>query len=423
MKIEVKEDSINYACNVVTIDKLFPIEGADRIQRTVVLGNDVVVSKNVKIGDTMLYFVSGTKLNPEFCTYNNLLDKAELNKGKVKGFISYKQFRVKAIKLKGIISNGLLMPTTSLGLWFSVSKIVSLKDGDTFTSIDDQDICEKYIVPVKPSNQHGKKSPKSLGNRVKEILLEDQFRFHRNTEHFVKHAHRFGLDTDIIITRKLHGSSLILSNVLITKKLSLKEKFFKFLGADIPTKEYGVIWSSGKPKGKLPKGVESESNKWETPNPSYYTSDIWAKAYKLIGDSVEKGISIYGEIVGQGIQGKEFTYGIEYGIYVYRITRTTIDGQVDEFSWEQIKQYCEKYGLEPVEEYYVGKVKNLPLQDFDLLGYLQSVYLNQSYPDCKFDEGICVRIRETDEIFKLKSPNFIKMESDLQEKDIEEKES
>lgn len=61
--------------------------------------------------------------------------------------------------------------------------------------------------------------------------------------------------------------------------------------------------------------------------------------------------------------------------------------------------------------------------DDSLLGYLQQKYLNKSYPDCKIDEGICVRIRETDEIFKLKSPNFTKMESDNQENEVEEVES
>jgi hypothetical protein len=76
-----------------------------------------------------------------------------------------------------------------------------------------------------------------------------------------------------------------------------------------------------------------------------------------------------------------------------------------------------------VEEYFVGKVKELVVLDESLLDYLQQKYLNKSYPDCKIDEGICIRLRNTDEIFKLKSPNFIKMESDNQENEVEEKES
>lgn len=422
MKLSIKEGSSNYACSVVEIKELFSIEGADAIVRTVVNGNNVVVPKSTEVGSKMLYFVSGTKLSEEYCRVNNLYDKPEENLDvSKKGFISFRQKRVKAIKLKGVISDGMLMPLASLSNMNLSLSTLTLKVGEEFTDIDNISICEKYIVPVKVSNQGGQKVSKI--NKLKDLIVDNQFRFHHETEHFVKHQDKFTQETEIIVTRKIHGSSLILSNVLINKKLSLKEKIFNFFGAKLPTSEYGIIWSSGKPKGKLPKGIESETNKWETPNPSYYTSDIWARAYKEIGHVVEKGISIYAEIVGRGIQGDMFTYNQDYGIYVYRITKTSIDGNVVEFSWEQIKKYCKKYGLNYVEEYFVGKVKEMVVFDDSLLGYLQQKYLNKSYPDCNIDEGICIRIRENDEIFKLKSPNFIKMESDNQENEVEEQES
>lgn len=421
MKLTIKENSKNYACSVVEIKELFSIEGADAIVRTVVNGNNVVVPKSTEVGSKMLYFVSGTKLSADYCYKNNLYDKPEENYDKEKrGFISSKQLRVKAVKLRGVISDGMLMPLNSLDS-FNLDIKNSLNIGDEFTDINGTSICEKYIVPVKEFNQGGQKTPKS--RKLKELLLENQFRFHHETEHFVKHQNKFNQETEIIITRKLHGSSLILANVLLNKKLSLKDKIAKFFGVNVPTEEYGIVWSSGKPRSKLPKGIESKTNKWETPNPSYYTSDIWTRAYKEIGEKVEKGISIYAEIVGKGIQGDLFTYNQDYGIHVYRITQTSVDGSVVEFSWEQVKKYCEKYGLNYVEEYFVGKIKELVVLDESLLGYLQQKYLNKSYSDCKIDEGICVRVRETDEIFKLKSPNFIKMESDNQENEVEEQES
>jgi len=422
MKLSINENSKNYACSVVEIKDLFEIPNADAIVRTVVNGNNVVVPKTTEVGAKMLYFVSGTKLSAEYCHKNNLYDKAEENQDtEKKAFISYKQKRVKAIKLRGIISDGMLMPLNSLLPFLEMSSINSLKVGDEFTEINGNTVCEKYIVPVKASTQSGAKTQKI--SKLKDLIVDNQFHFHFETEHFVKHQDKFKQETEIIITRKLHGSSLILSNVLITKKLSFLDKLLLKLGFDIAESEYGIIWSSGKPKGKLPKGLESKTNRWETPNPSYYTSDIWARAYKEIGHVVEKGISVYAEIVGKGIQGDLFTYGQDYGIHIYRITQTSVDGSVIEFSWEQVKKYCEKYGLNHVEEYFVGKVKEMVVDDSSLLGYLQQMYLNKSYPDCKIDEGICVRLRETDEIFKLKSPNFIKMESDEQENEVEEKES
>jgi RNA ligase (TIGR02306 family) len=416
MKFTTKENSTNYTCNVVEIKDLFPIEGADRIQRAVVLGVDVVCSKDVKVGDKMLYFCSGTKLSDDYCKYNNLYERPENNLDtSKKGFINSKN-RVRAIKLKGIISDGMLMSLNSLS--YFVDNVGGLKIGDEFTDINDISICEKYFVPVRNFNVGGK-APKKLGNRIQDVIIENQFRFHSDTEHFVKHQNKFTQESEIIITRKIHGSSLILSNVLVNKKLNFKERLFNLFGANIPNSEYGIVWSSGKPKSKLPKGVESENNKWETPNPSFYSTDIWAKAYKEIGDKIEKGVSIYAEIVGKGIQGDMFTYNQEYGIYIYRITSTNVDGQVYEFSWEQLKEYCNKYGLNYVQEYFVGKVKELTIleESQDLLLYLQNRYLNKSYPDCKIDEGVCIRLRGSEEIFKLKSPNFIKMESDAQEKE------
>src|SRR5690606_19999371 len=100
MELTVREDSKNYVCSVVKIGQVFDIEGADKIKRVVVFGNNVVVQNSVKEGHIMLYFVSGTELNEEYCHKNNLFEKAELNQDQSKkGFINSKR-RVKAIKLR-----------------------------------------------------------------------------------------------------------------------------------------------------------------------------------------------------------------------------------------------------------------------------------------------------------------------------------
>lgn len=114
MNLTIKQGSENYTATIVEIKNIFPIEGADKIVRTNVEGNDVIISKDEKIGTKMIYFVSGTKLNPDFCKYNNLFNDSSLNLDNTKkGHIS-KTGRTKAIKLKGIISDGLLLPMESL---------------------------------------------------------------------------------------------------------------------------------------------------------------------------------------------------------------------------------------------------------------------------------------------------------------------
>ena len=179
MKLSIKRGSENYVGTVVEIKNIFNIENADKIVRTNIFGNDIIISKDVNIGDKMIYFISGTKLNSDFCKYNNLLTDKEQNNDKTKtGYISPKQFRVKAIKLKGIISDGILLPLSSLEFQYGDNWNRILNVGDTFTDINDVSICEKYIVPVARNSNPGGKAPKiARFNRI----LYNQFHFHNDT--------------------------------------------------------------------------------------------------------------------------------------------------------------------------------------------------------------------------------------------------
>ena len=421
--LKIDENSQNYPCSVVTIGRVFDIVNADALKRVVVFANDVVVSKDTKEGDVMLYFQAGTQLSEDVMRIYNLNEDNALNEDtSVKGYVSSKRRLIKAIKLRGTISDGILLPISKLSEFLGVT----LEDGDEFTHVNDIEVCKKYVVPKKggeSQNTQLGKQPKA--NKLKELLVDNQFRFHHETEHFAKNLHKFQLDTEVIITRKYHGSSLILSRVLIQKQLSWIERMIDKYITPIPKSEYGYVFSSGKPKSRLPKGVLSSEQTWNSPTDSFYSENIWKKALDLYRDCLESGITLYGEIVGDGIQGPEYTYGFPYKIFIYRITQTNVDGVVYEFSWEDVKRYCDKYGISYVDEYFVGKVSELissvdiTNEEHPVLEYLKEAYLDKSYPDCKVDEGICIRHRGSNEIFKLKSPKFIMGESAELEKGIE----
>lgn len=249
MKLTIQENSTNYVCTVVQIGTPFPIEGAEKIQRVVLLGNNVIVSKDVHEGDKMLYFVAGTQLSEELCYHNNLLDDSSLNSDTTqRGYVSSKRRLIKALKLRNTISDGMLLPLEALSYLGSPV----LKVGDTFTHIDDIEVCRKYEVPVKQQGTPGSKTPKQ--NKMKDLLIDNQFRFHTDTAHFARNLDKFEPGTEVIITRKYHGSSLILSHTLINKKLTWYEKLLsKFI--DIPQSEYGYVYSSGKPKSRMVKGI------------------------------------------------------------------------------------------------------------------------------------------------------------------------
>lgn len=75
------EGKSEYCCNVVRIDEVRDIEGADRIGQTFVNGDSLVVRKDqVKSGDLLFYAGNETELHPGFLAANNLFDIAEWEK-------------------------------------------------------------------------------------------------------------------------------------------------------------------------------------------------------------------------------------------------------------------------------------------------------------------------------------------------------
>jgi len=438
MKLSIKENSSNYVCTVVEIKNLFPIEGADKIQRCVINGNDVVVSKDVKLGDTMLYFVSGTRLNGDYCKYNNLLDKAESNNDITKkGFISYKQFRVKAIKLRGIISDGMLMPLLSLAPVLGIGEnLEKLKVGDEFTDINGVSICEKYFVPVRNSNPGGKASDKTP--KISR-LVENQFFLHNDTDNLRKNIYKLNPNDIIGIHYKKHGTSAVFGNILVKKNLKWYEKLAKKLGLNVVDTHYDVVYSSRK----------VVKNEYFNPNQDsgYYGEDIWGVVAKEISHLIPKNWTLYGEILGYTPSGSfiqdKFDYGCKVGehkFYVYKISIVNPDGQVIYLTDKQIQEWCEKVGLLYKDTFiYYGNIDNLfeskEFMDWDvlvreetrdswqetLLDYLEFKYNEKDCYMCVNkvpEEGIVLRVEKLEhyEAYKLKSKRFILGESEAQEK-------
>ena len=242
MRLEVKENSKNYACSVVEIKNLFPIEGADNVLRTVVNGNNVVVPKTTEVGSKMLYFCSGTKLSAEYCKVNNLYDKEENNLDTTKrGFVSFKSRRIKCLRLRGVISDGMLMPLSSLLPFLEQSSINSLKVGDEFTDINGNSLCEKYIVPVRNSGENNKKGKQSV--KISR-LVDNQFYLHGDTSNLRKNMDKINPDDIIGIHYKKHGTSIVIGNVQVKRELSWVEKLAKRFNVKVDETKYDIVYAS-----------------------------------------------------------------------------------------------------------------------------------------------------------------------------------
>lgn len=435
MKKEILEGSENYTCQVIKLPIKQEVKGLDNLVKVTYQGNVILTSKDADRNIKYLFFPAECQISHEFLSANNLYRHSELNVDKTKSGFFEDNRRVKALKFKGVVSTGFIIPYNALMYLYPVFYAEAkdyLKVGDEFNSIDGVEICRKYVKKLPKENSLNKQDKKVKFDK----LLPNQFRFHESTSHLAKNLHLFSPESLIVITDKWHGTSAVFSNVLIRKNLTLVEKILKYFGVNIQDKVYDNLYSSR----TVIKNRYINANQ----NLGYYNEDIWKTVNDELVGKIQKGITIYGEIVGFLESGKYIQKGYDYScsenqhkFIVYRITYTNVDGDVLEFSWQQIKDYCAKYSLETVKELYYGQAgvfhSDKAVEDtrpwnerfFDLLS---SVYLEK---DCKYcvnsvpQEGICVRIdgKDSYSTYKLKSKRFIKRESeelDTQEVNIEE---
>ena len=433
MRLEVKENSKNYACSVVEIKNLFPIEGADNVLRTVVNGNNVVVPKTTEVGSRMLYFVSGTKLSAEYCKVNNLYDKEENNLDTTKrGFVSFKSRRIKCLRLRGVISDGMLMPLSSLLPFLEQSLINYLKVGDEFTDIELNgrvyNICEKYIVPIRNSGENNKKGKQSV--KISR-LVDSQFYLHGDTSNLRKNMDKINPSDIIGIHYKKHGTSFVVGNVQVKRFLSWFEKLVKRFGVKVEETMYDIVYSSRK--------IIKNGYLNPTSGEGFYGEDIWGVVAKEIEHLIPKNWTLYGEILGytesgSAIQGK-YDYGCKVGehkVYIYKISVVNTDGNVIFLTDRQIEEYCEKVGLLYKDTFiYYGTIRNY-MDMYFIEGdnwreeVLKTLEKNYNEKDCYMcttkvpEEGIIVRVEKLEqyEAYKLKSKRFLLMESEEQEKEV-----
>lgn len=178
MKIN-KPENPNYSAIVVEIKTIIPLENCTNVQGAIIMGNQVVVSKDVKVGDIGLYFPLECQLSKEYLSNNNLYNKYELNIDNTKKGYFDENGRIRCQRFRGHKSEGLFMPKESLNFCLKVGDILNLND--TFDELEGIPICSKYIVKQnRTPGQPGSKKSKST-KKYESKLVENQFRFHSDT--------------------------------------------------------------------------------------------------------------------------------------------------------------------------------------------------------------------------------------------------
>lgn len=424
----------NYAVTIVKIEKIEPHPNADRLCLTTIFGNTVIIGKDTKVGDVGLFFVLESQLGLDFAVANDLIRRKD-ESGKVTGGMFEKHRRVRAQTLRGQKSMGFFCPLSYLEK--AGVDISDIKVGDTFEEIQGIQISTKYIVPSNKKEQSTSKTGKKV-KKEKSRIIPELWNFHFDTSALARNLHNINPETLISVSWKLHGCSGITSNLPVLRRLPWYEKVLKAIGVKVQETEYALVCASR----KVIKSIGSEQNK----NSGYYKVDVWTHAGQYFADKLNKGETIYYELVGYTPDGswiqKLHDYGCnpgEYKIYVYRITQTNADGVVTELPWSQVKHRSESMGVEVTPEIFYGRAKHFipsfegTQVEIDNFGQTLYDYLTEFYvydQDSKFcknkvpEEGVVVRVENGDGIvnYKYKSWAHLTNETkslDAGESDIE----
>ena len=331
-----------YCATVVQIGETFPIEGRDRIVKTLVNGLSIVIGKDeFKTGDIAVYCANETCLHELFLHLNSMYEDKELNVDQEKkGYIN-KHGRVRVIRLGGVPSYGLLLHPASIATFVNepvedVTKYLEKHVGEDFDVINGERFVQVFIPPVKKGTEKVSKQEriKKKLDRFK-MLIEGSFRFHYDTAQLQKNMKDIAPDDEVYISVKVHGTSAIFANILTNIPTNWIKRLWRRIfkrSSNIYDQDYNLVYSSRTI-------VKNQYiNKNQKPG-GYYSDDVWGYWANKLNGLVPRDYCVYGEIVGFTPNGSTIQKGYDYGcshvaeekskLMVYRVT---VDGKELEIS-------------------------------------------------------------------------------------------
>jgi hypothetical protein len=431
MKISIsKEANPNYLSKVIALKNLQKHPNADRLQTVTIDFQTVITGLDAKEGDLYVYFPVECKINKNFLSFTNSFREKTLNKDQEQVGFFEENCRVKAMKLRSEKSCGYIVPIKVVNEFTKTD--ISEYVNQEFDTIGEIKMLEKFVVKERNTEIKNKQGKQPKVSR----LIEGQVHLHVDTENLRKNSYKIKPSDLISVTYKTHGTSFWVSNVLVKKNLTWFEKLLSSFGVNIVNTEYDLVYGSRKVVKNQNLGDSKAKN-------HFFKYDLWQDIKKEIGEFIPKGISLYGEYLGFDKNGKyiqgDYDYGCSQGqgkIEIYRITQTSPDGLVTEFSYPQIEEFCLKVGLTPSYIYYTGRAVDMYNLDVDnhwneeFIKCLEKDYNEKKCFMCKNsvpEEGIVIRKESlfNCESYKLKSFAFLEKESkdlDKGEINIEDKE-
>lgn len=265
-----------------------PIEGADAIEVAVVDGWKVVVKKGeFQVDDLAVYLEIDSWVPTELAPF--------LSKGKEpREFEGVKGERLRTVKLRGQLSQGLLLPMDALNLGEFVATL----------SDDTNDVTELLGILKWEKPMNAQLAGMARGNFPSLVPKTDQERIQNLTRSFDE----FMLDR-WSVTEKLDGSSC-------TFYLD-DEDVFHVCSRNLDLKE------------------DNANSFWKVAR-KFQIEDVMRRNFM-------KGMAIQGEMIGEGIQGNQYKTQLDF--YVYDMYNTHTGRYILPV---QLEAACERLGLKHV---------------------------------------------------------------------------
>jgi len=276
---------------VETIVGLKPILGADRIELALVGGWSVIVKKGEFTKDDKCVFFEVDSFLPLRDEWDFLKNVTTFNKNQ--------GIRIKTMKMRGVLSQGLIMPLHILGIDEDIeigADLTEILGVVKYEVVDTGDFKSCTTSGDNKSNKYPSFLPKTEQPRIQNL-----------TEWFDRYSEEVFEET-----LKLDGSSMSVSTVRQPIPLTRWEKVKNWFGANIPDHEYVNL-------------VCSRNVLLEKPltNDVTQMNNYWRAFYKFGLDRIPTGFCVQGELLAPNIQSNhEKVSSVEFYVFdVFDITR------------------------------------------------------------------------------------------------------
>ncbi len=356
-----------YCGYIVKVEHLRKHTNADRLQIATFFGNDTIVGLDVQPGQMGIYFPIDGQLSEEFCRVNDLVRRKDENGNPCGGYLDPDKRNIKALKLRGEKSDGLFLPLIALSNFTTIS---DLKVGDTIDVLNGQEICRKYIPRHNTSYQTSVGKAKQAKKNFAPTFYE-----HVDTQQLAYNYGKFHAGDEVQLTLKMHGTSGRTGYLPLTKEIP--QTFLdKILRRHRTKTEYGYVTGTRRVVlDATHTGGFYDDNSFRLAMAAKFDGKLHKGEvvyYEIVGFQGPNGQPIMSSVVNSKIKDKAFSkqygeqtvfsYGCDYmhgyedeapccDIYVYRMTMVNEDGDVVEYSPDQIKMRCEQMGIKVVPEF------------------------------------------------------------------------